>query len=111
TRVLAEHGHLLHIEEMESFLLESCQELIGRPPTAKESASWGDRLRAGVDRLKRDFLRRLIVDVTPCPQPPSVSPPRAPLCHSERSEESLHTVETLRCAQGDKGDVGGRYRE
>jgi hypothetical protein len=26
-----------------------------------------------------------------------------PLCHSERSEESLqHTVETLRCAQGDR---------
>jgi lysophospholipid acyltransferase (LPLAT)-like uncharacterized protein len=28
----------------------------------------------------------------------------SPLCHSERSEESLqHAVETLRCAQGDKG--------
>src|SRR5712692_534725 len=41
-------------------------------------------------------------------QPPSVSPPSVPLCHSERSEESLqHAVKTLRCAQGDKGASGG----
>lgn len=58
--VLSKYEHLLQIDPPATFVSEAYQELLGRPPAKSELESGRTRLEVGVDRLKRDLLRKVL---------------------------------------------------
>ncbi|HEV2948182.1 MAG TPA: class I SAM-dependent methyltransferase [Gemmataceae bacterium] len=63
--VLSQYGELMRRDSVEAFIRDSYQAIIGRPPTDEEFTSGCARLRSGINRMRRDFLRRLLAHRAP----------------------------------------------
>ncbi len=70
SQILTEHEDLLKIDDAESLVREAYGAILGRPALAAELADACHRLCAGVDRIKRDFLRGLLLAGSPEPSVP-----------------------------------------
>jgi SAM-dependent methyltransferase len=66
--VLSQYEELMRGDSVEVFIRDSYQAVTGRSPTDEEFTNASTRLHSGTNRMRRDFLRRLLAHRAPRPR-------------------------------------------